>query len=168
MHADGALTVRPACPGLAIVLAPLLMAGCTTTEPAPVSRWPVEAPASAGAPLLGTEWTLVEFVSSDDAIGTIRPGPGEVWTLRLDPDGSAAMGLFCNRGFGSWTSPDARSSRGSLEIKAAGSSMAACPPGAIKRLPADFDHIRSFVIEGGRLHLNLMMDGGNYVWTPKP
>lgn len=153
--------MRPARSGPAAILLPLLAAACATAAPPPVSNDPV-AP-----PLLGTEWRLVEFVSSDDAIGTIRPGPDEVWTLTLSPDGRAAMGLFCNRGFGSWTSPDSRASRGSLEIKAAGSSMAACPPGAITRLPADFAHIRSFVIEGGRLHLNLMMDGGNYVWTPK-
>lgn len=153
---------------LAAILAPLVAAGCTATEPAPVSRWPVETPPGAGAPLLGTEWQLVAFESSKDSIGTIRPGPDEVWTLRLAPDGSTAMQLSCNRGFGSWTSPDARATRGELRIKAIGSSMAACPPGAITRLPADFEHIRSFVIEGGRLHLNLMMDGGNYVWTPKP
>lgn len=140
----------------ATILAPLLAAACVTA-PQPVG----------GPPLLGTEWRLVAFESSKDSIGTIRPGADEAWTLRLDPDGSAAMGLFCNRGFGSWTSPDSRAGRGSLQIKAVGSSMAACPPGAITRLPADFDHIRSFVIADGRLHLNLMLDGGNYVWEPK-
>lgn len=148
-------------PTLVAILASLLAAGCAPTESAPD-----RPPAVAAPPLLGTEWRLVEFESSDDAIGTIRPGQEEVWTLKLAPDGSAAMGLFCNRGFGSWTSPDARETRGSLQIKAVGSSMAACPPAMITRLPADFEHIRSFVIEGGRLHLNLMLDGGNYVWAP--
>lgn len=152
---------------IAALLASLFAAACTTPEPAPVSRWPVETPAAGAQTLLGTEWQLVAFESSKDSLGTIRPGADEVWTLHLDPDGSAAMQLACNRGFGSWTSPDARASRGELRIKAVGSSMAACPPGAIARLPGDFEHIRSFVIQDGRLHLNLMMDGGNYVWTPK-
>jgi heat shock protein HslJ len=160
-------------PGYALtaILAALLAAACAE-EPPPVSQWPVEpappgGPALPGGALVGTEWVLVHFQSSDDSIGTIRPGRDEMWTLRLAPDGSAAMQLSCNRGFGSWTSPDATAQRGSLQIKAGGSSMAACPPGAITRLPADFEHIRSFVIEDGRLHLNLMMDGGNYVWEPK-
>lgn len=140
----------------AVILASLLAAACVT------------APQPAGGPsLLGTEWRLVAFESSKDAIGTIRPREDEVYTLRLDPDGSASMQLSCNRGFGSWTSADAEAARGSLLIKAVGATMAACPPGAITRLPADFDHIRSFVIADGRLHLNLMMDGGNYVWEPK-
>ncbi|MCX8477165.1 MAG: META domain-containing protein [Sphingomonas sp.] len=138
------------------ILAPLLAAACTTL-PQP----------AGGPPLLGTEWRLVAFESSKDAIGTIRPREDEVYTLRLAPDGSAAMQLSCNRGFGSWTSLDAKAERGSLQIKAAGVTMAACPPGAIARLPADFEHIRSFVIADGRLHLNLMLDGGNYVWEPK-
>ena len=151
------MTMRARHFALAAILAPLLAGACVTAPP----------PSPGGPPLLGTEWRLVEFESSDDSIGTIRPGTDEVWTLRLDPDGSAAMQLFCNRGFGSWTSPDARTARGSLQIKAVGSSMAACPPGAITRLPVDFGHIRSFVIADGRLHLNLMLDGGNYVWEPR-
>lgn len=142
---------------LAAIVAPLLSVACVTPGSSP----------AAGPPLLGTEWVLVEFVSSDDSIGTIRPGKDETFTLLLKPDGSAAMQLSCNRGFGGWTSPDAKAQRGSVEIKAVGSTMAACPPGAITRLPSDFEHLRSFVIEDGRLHLNLMMDGGNYVWEPK-
>jgi hypothetical protein len=143
---------------LAAIITPLMSVACMT----PDAHTPV-----AGPPLLGTEWVLVEFVSSDDAIGTIRPRQDEVFTLLMKPDGSAAMQLACNRGFGSWTSPDAKAQRGSIQIKAAGSTMAACPPGAIARLPADFEHLRSFVIADGRLHLNLMMDGGDYVWAPK-
>jgi heat shock protein HslJ len=150
-------SMRPLCAALAAIVAPLLIVACVTPT----------GSSAVGPPLLGTEWVLVEFVSSDDAIGTIRPSGDEAFTLLLKPDGSAAMQLSCNRGFGGWTSPDAKAQRGSIEIKGVGSTMAACPPGAITRLPADFEHLRSFVIEDGRLHLNLMMDGGNYVWKPK-
>lgn len=150
--------MRPVPALLAAIVAPLMSVACMTPQ--------ASAPAE-GKPLLGTEWVLIEFQSSDDAIGVIRPNEGEVYTMKLNPDGSAAMGLFCNRGFGSWTSPDARAKTGSLMIKAAGSTMAACPPAAITRLPADFEHVRTFVIRDGRLHLNLMMDSGNYVWEPK-
>jgi hypothetical protein len=97
----------------------------------------------------------------------IRPGEGEVWTILLNPDGSATMALFCNRGTASWTSRDAHRDRGDLTIQPGISTMAACPPSRLERLPADLANVRSFVIADGKLHLNLMMDGGNYVWVPQ-
>lgn len=133
-----------------------LLAGCTTTPDG-----------SAGAPLLGTEWRLVEFESADDAIGTIRPQAGEVYTARLAPDGTAAFQLFCNRGMGRWTSPDADRPRGSLTLEVIGVTLAACPETRLNRLADDLGRVRSFVIQDGRLHLNLMLDGGNYVWAPQ-
>lgn len=123
---------------------------------------------TGGPDLVGTEWRLLEFESSDDSIGTIRPGSGETYTLRLDPDGSAAMTLFCNQGTGQWTSADYRLPRGDLSITPGAMTMAACPPSRLERLGADLARVRSFVIEDGRLHLNLIMDSGNYVWTAVP
>lgn len=120
----------------------------------------------SGLRLVGTEWRLDHFESSDDAIGRIRPGADEVYTLLLQPDGNAVMQLFCNRGTGTWTSPDPEANLGSLEITPGAMTMAACPPTRLERLPADLARVRSFVIADGFLHLNLMMDSGNYVWAP--
>lgn len=129
---------------------------------------PSDRPAEPAHPTLtGIEWRLLEFESSDDAIGTIRPGEGEAYTLRLDPDGSLAAGLFCNRGTGRWTSPDAARASGSLTLELKAVTSAACPPSRLERLGSDLAHVRSFVIQDGRLHLNLMLDGGNYVWVPQ-
>lgn len=140
-------------------LALLSAAGCAT---------PSDRPAEPTHPALtGTEWRLLEFESSDDAIGTIRPGEGEVYTLRLDPDGSLAAGLFCNRGTGRWTSPDAAEPSGSLTLELKAVTSAACPPSRLERVGSDLAHVRSFVIRDGRLNLNLMLDGGNYVWVPE-
>lgn len=134
----------------------LLAAGCVTDS------------GSAGSlKLTSVEWRLVEFQSSDDAIGTIRPQRGEMYTLLLNHDGSVAAGLSCNRSFGRWTSPDAARPRGSLTLELTGMTMAACPPSPLERLGSDLSHVRSFVIQDGRLHLNLVLDGGNYVWAPK-
>jgi heat shock protein HslJ len=138
--------------------AALLLAGCATPSS--------PSGPGAGPPLVGTEWHLVHFESSDDAIGTIQPGPEEAYTLLLAPDGTASMQLFCNRGTGRWSSPDSAQTRGSVTIEPLASTMAACPPAQIERLPADLANVRTFVIADGRLHLNLMMDGGNYVWAP--
>lgn len=142
-----------------IVPAALAIAGCATDGS--------NGPSAGGGPTLaGTEWRLLYFESSDDSIGTIQPGPDEVYTLLLQPDGNAAFGLFCNRGTGRWASGDAHLDRGSLRLEPLTQTMAACPPSRLERVPADLARVASFVIEGGRLHLNLAMDGGNYVWAP--
>ncbi|MBO9519614.1 MAG: META domain-containing protein [Porphyrobacter sp.] len=122
---------------------------------------------SAGPKLVGTEWHLDHFQSSDDSIGTIRPKQDEVYTLTLNPDGNITMQLACNRGGGQWTSTDYRKSSGSLELKMGFSSMAACPPGNFDNIAMRLPNVRTFVIQDGLLHLNLMMDAGNYVWRPK-
>ena len=155
------LSPRSLRPLLATIAGALLAGACATGATGG------GGPAPTALALTGMEWRLDHFQSSDDSIGTIRPAEGEVWTLLLNPDGSIAMGLFCNRGTGGWTSPDAQRERGELTITPGASTMAACPPSRLERLPADLAKVRSFVIADGKLHLNLMMDGGNYVWVPQ-
>jgi heat shock protein HslJ len=147
------MAVASSWPALAVAV---LLAGCTTA--------PEEG---AGMSLVGTEWRLDEFESSDDAIGTIRPQAEEVYTIQLAPDGTAAFQLFCNRGTGRWSSPDADRQSGSLTLQVIATTMAACPPSELERLASDLGRVRTFVIQDGRLHLNLMLDGGNYVWSPQ-
>ena len=118
--------------------------------------------------LVNTEWKLVHFVSSDDAIGVVKPGADEKYTLLLQPGGHVAAGLSCNRGMGQWRSADAERSRGEISIEVTASSMAACPPSPLERIARDLAQVRSFVIQDGRLHLNLAMDSGDYVWEPGP
>jgi len=142
----------------------LLAAGCVPdAEP---NGQPTPQP-GAQPKLVGTEWQLVEFESSDDAIGVIRPGTDEVYTLQLNPDGTLAARLFCNRATGRWTSPDTAKTMGSLTLELSAMTTAACPPSRLERLGSDMSHVRSFVIQDGRLHLNLKLDSGNYVWAPQ-
>lgn len=135
-----------------------LPGGCTTTPPPPA--------APQGLTLTSTEWTLLYFQSPEDSIGQIKPKPGEVYTLRLMPDGTMAAGLFCNRGTGKWSSPDASASMGTISLNLVAVTQAACAPSPLERIGADFPRVRSFVIRDGRLHLNLMIDSGDYVWEP--
>lgn len=144
--------VRNLSPALA------LLAGCTATPPA--------APPTPEPSLVGPEWRLVHFRSSDDAIGTIAPAEGEVYTLRFGADGRVAARLFCNRGSGSYTVADPASPRGSIGFGPMAMTRAACPPSRLSRLPAHLNDVASYVIEDGRLHLNLKIDGGDYVWAP--
>ena len=139
----------------ALLLA-LALAGCVAPEPH--SDAAVHGPA-----LVGTEWRLAKFQSPDNAAGAILPAAGEVYTMQLNPDGSAAFGLFCNRGTGRWHSADASLAMGSLSIEPGAVTMAACPPSRLERLGMDLAHVAGFAIRDGRLHLNLAMDGGDYV-----
>ncbi|HWJ38080.1 MAG TPA: META domain-containing protein [Sphingomicrobium sp.] len=138
-----------------------LLAGCAAAAPTR-SRPPLVA----GPALTGTEWTLVYFQSPEDSIGKVSPKPGEVYTLRLSPDGTMAAGLFCNRGTGHWSSPEAGAAMGTISLNLVAVTQAACLPSPLERIGADFARVRSFVIRDGRLHLNLMVDGGDYVWEP--
>jgi heat shock protein HslJ len=120
-------------------------------------------PESAAPPLLGS-WRLVEFRSSDDATGTIRPEDPARFTLTLEPDGRASMRLDCNRGSGSWTS-SAGGDTGSFTFGPVAMTRAYCGPTSLDvRIARDAEHVRSYVLADGRLHLNLMADAGSYVW----
>lgn len=49
------------------------------------------------------------------------------------------------------------------------STRAACGPDSLApRLASSWPYVRSYLIEGGRLHLGLMADGGVLTWTPAP
>lgn len=122
--------------------------------------------AGAGPPLLGTEWRMVEFRPPGGAAPVI-PGSDEVFTIRLDPNGSVAMQISCNCGTGSWTSADARARSGNLTIEGGAMTMAACLYGRIDRFQNDIPRIRRFAIDGNRLSLVLDDGQSTYVWTPQ-
>ncbi len=139
--------------------AALFLGACATNPPV--------ANSSSGEPTLtGTEWTLVHFQSPEDSIGMVRPKEGEVYTLKLKPDGTMAAGLFCNRGTGRWNSPDRGAAMGEIRLELQAVTQAACLPSPLERIGADLNRVRTFVVRDGRLHLNLMLDSGDYVWEP--
>jgi len=144
-----------------VLLLPVALAACAAgTAPPP------PPPAPAAPELIGPEWRLVEFRSSADEIGTIRPGAGEVYTLRFRPGGRLSARLACNRGTGRYTAADPAAARGTISLGLMAMTRAACPPTPLSRLPGDLPDVVSYVIEGGRLHLNLKLDAGDYVWAP--
>lgn len=155
-------------PLIAVPMLALLVVSCASTPDQPSRPDRPDRPdlPSRQPTLVGTEWRLIHFQSSEDSIGMIRPGRDEVYTLRLEPDGTLAAGLFCNRGSGRWTSADSARSMGSITLELKAVTMAACPPSPLERIARDLANVRSFVIRDGRLHLNLVLDGGDYVWEP--
>jgi heat shock protein HslJ len=146
--------------GAAILVATAL-AGCATAEP----------PAT---PLSGTRWQLVAFQSMDDRQGTVRPADPTRWTIEFGADGRVAVRLDCNRGSATWKAVPAAGSEpqrmsGSLSLGPLASTRVFCPGDAAgQRLVSGWPHVRSYVIEAGRLHLSLMADGGILTWAPAP
>ena len=115
----------------------------------------------------GTSWQLVEFRSSDDAIGVVRPPDPTRYTMILAAGRQVHMQLNCNRATGTWSAdpPDAQS--GVFTFGRLAMTRALCsPPSYDAQIARDAEYVRSYLLRDGRLYLNLMADGGTYVWAP--
>ena len=120
----------------------------------------------AASPLSGTAWILVEFQSPEDSIGTVRPDDPKKYTMALNADGKATFRLNCNRGMATWTATTAGDGHsGGFTFGPMGMTKVRCPPPSLDtQIAKDAEYVRSYVLEGNRLHLSLMADGGIYVW----
>lgn len=139
----------------------LTVSGCQTTGTAAGNT------ANAAIPqFAGTEWRLLEIISMDDAIGTVRPADPSQYVMRLAADGSASLKLDCNQANGPWRAdPASHATSGSFTIGPFAMTRAMCAPGSLdQRIARELGFVRSFVIKDGRLNLSLMADGGVYVW----
>ena len=144
---------------LAALLCALLAGGC-----APRSA-PGGAPQTVAGGLAGTSWRLVEFRSSSDAIGTLRPQAGREYILELGADGRVAMRLDCNRAGGTWTHAPSGPASGTLGFGTLAMTRAFCGEGALDtRIARDAEFVRTYLLRDGRLYLDLMADAGTYVW----
>ncbi|HSC29279.1 MAG TPA: MliC family protein [Vicinamibacterales bacterium] len=117
---------------------------------------PKSAPA-ARPPLGGTSWVLVQFQSMDDTM--LKPEADARYSLTFDDDGRLQVQADCNRGQGTWHSPD----NVSLELGSVSLTRAQCRPSPLQnRFVRDLGFVRSYVVKEGQLHLGLMADGGIY------
>lgn len=116
--------------------------------------------------LRGTQWRLVSFESMDDALGTVEPRDGQIYSMRLEEDGSVNMHINCNRATGRWSAkPVEQGDNGSFSFGPLASTRALCPqPSLDERILSDFADVRSYLLKDGKLHLSLMADGGVYTW----
>ncbi len=111
--------------------------------------------------LAGTSWRLVQFQAADDF--TIPADDKDRYTLTFSPEGHLSARIDCNRGSGTWTSD----APGQLRIGPLAITRAMCPSTPLnKRLPRDFDFVRSYVLKDGHLFLSLQADGGIYEFEP--
>lgn len=152
----------------AAVIAALILAGCAagTEPPAPGAG----GQATTAATLLtGTRWELVQFQSSDDAIGVQKPADPSRYVLELLAGGQLAAQLDCNRAVGRWEAHPTGPNQGSIVLDAPAMTRAACLGDSWdNRLARDFGHVVSYTLEGDRLHLALKIDSGIYTWRRLP
>lgn len=110
--------------------------------------------------LHGTSWRLVEIQSMNDTV--LQPDDSSRYTLKFQPDGRAAIKADCNQGTGTWLSEGSQ-----LEFGPIGSTKALCPPGSIsEEYLAQFQWVRSYVLEDGHLFLATMADGAIIQFEP--
>lgn len=126
-----------------------LLAGCATTDGS-----------EELSPLVGT-WRLVELQSNKDAIGTTRPDDPSKYELTLAADGSVAAQLDCNRAAGRWESTEpSRIEFGQMAV-----TSALCVGNSLDtRIARELGFVRTYVLQGDRLSLNMLADAGNLVW----
>jgi len=145
-------------------------AAASSPAATPTAAQAPPAPSAQPQALTATEWRLVEIQSMDDAQGTTRPTDASLYTMRLDPDGSVAMRLNCNRATGTWTvKPGPDGTSGGFEFGPLAGTRALCPPPSLdETITAQAQYVRSYLIRDGRLSLSLMADGGILAWEPVP
>jgi heat shock protein HslJ len=111
--------------------------------------------------LADTSWRLVKIMSMDDSV--YEPDDRSKYTLDLRADGRAALQADCNRGMGSWTSESASH----LTFGPIAATRALCPPGSLSdKYLAQFEWVRSYVMQDGHLFLATMADGAIIEFEP--
>jgi heat shock protein HslJ len=121
------------------------------------------ASAETASGLAGSAWRLVKISSMDDTVHTSPDSAA--YTLEFVTDGSVRIQADCNRGTGSWTSD----APGQVQFGQIAATMAICPPGSLHDIyMAQFQWVRSYVIENGHLFLATMADGSIIEFQPAP
>jgi len=136
----------------ALLLIPVFMLGCAQ------SGRPGPAPA-----LGGTTWQLVRFQGSDD--NEVAPKRRDLYTIAFGAGGSLNVRFDCNRGRGTWKSPEASQ----LEFGPLALTRAMCPSQSLHDLMVrQWPFVRSYLVRQGHLFISLQADGGTFEFEPAP
>ncbi len=101
-----------------------------------------------------------------DEVGKKTPLDASQYQMDLGSEGKVTMVLDCNRGRGNWQATFSDNSlSGQFRFGPMAMTKALCGPDNLEQfVAAQLGYIRSFVLEGDWLYLNLMADGGTLVW----
>ena len=113
--------------------------------------------------LAGTSWQLVQFEGGDGTV--MKPTDPSRYTVTFAEDGRLSARVDCNRGVGSWSSPEPSV----LTLGPLGLTKMHCGPVPLNdRIARDWEYVRTYTMRDGRLHLSLMADAGIYTFDPLP
>jgi heat shock protein HslJ len=121
----------------------------------------VEKPGEAAAPpeLLGRPWYWQSYLDTA-GVGDISVGDPAKYMVVFLPDGTYHILADCNSGSGRYTVDGSR-----LTLEPGPITLAACGPGSLDaQFLAKLGDVVTFVLEGGKLFLNLKMDVGDMVF----
>jgi len=144
--------IRTKISSTALLLISVFMLGCAQ------SGRPGPAPA-----LGGTTWQLVRFQGSDD--NEVAPERRDLYTIAFGAGGSLNVRFDCNRGRGTWKSPEASQ----LEFGPLALTRAMCPSQSLHDLMVrQWPFVRSYLVRQGHLFISLQADGGTFEFEPAP
>ena len=113
------------------------------------------------ADLLGQTWQWVEFQDTSGLNNLIVDNPS-LYTITFNEDGSYAITADCNSGMGSFTAEN-----NAITFEQGIMTLAMCAPESLdQQFLMRLNDVVTYVLQDGRLYLNLMMDAGNMVFAP--
>ena len=125
-------------------------------------RVPGENAGMAPSGLAGTKWKLVQFAGIKNT--DIRVPAGlDNYSIAFGADGTVAVQADCNRGTGTWSSPEPSVLRFSqLNVTTIG-----CQSGGMDyKFLKDFEYMAFSSIRNGHLYISLRADRGSYEFEP--
>jgi heat shock protein HslJ len=153
----------PMCCPTQIVRNTYALEGDTLVEMASEVIGSVEETSEAEIPaeLLGTVWQWQEYVDMA-GIGDITVDDPAKYTLEFLPDGDYRTTADCNRSSGRY-----RADGSTLVLEPGPTTLAECEPGSLyDEYLAQLGDVVTFVLDEGRLVLNLKADAGNMIFAP--
>jgi copper homeostasis protein (lipoprotein) len=105
----------------------------------------------------GISWQLLRFEGGDGK--TLAPDDKTNYTIVFARDGSVSLRLDCNRGRATWQS----AGPSQLQFSPLALTSAMYSPAPLdRRIPKDWQYVRSYVLKEDHLFRSLMADGGTY------
>jgi len=166
--------IRSLVTTIIFLLLAITLAGCVQKSDSQPAAAADAKPASAAEPgrqvgnggaseLAGTSWRLVKIMGMDDSVD--EPADRSLYTLEFGAHGRAAMRADCNRGTGGWTSE----APPQLTFGPIAATRAMCPPESLSdKYLAQFEWVRSYVLNDGNLFIATMADGAIIEFEPAP
>ncbi len=112
--------------------------------------------AASGPEIVGVVWKWVKFLGGDDT--TLIADAPDKYTLELLPDGQVRIQADCNMASGTYTLDPT----GGLTLELGPTTLAECEPGSLyDKYLEMLGWVRTYVMEGDQLVLNMMADGGD-------